>query len=93
MLWEKQHIAASCVKELNAVEEDKGDISEEVRDQGRSAGVEESCAEQELNGLEEGEDAMTDEEGVEGKGEAGTTDWRVRAVPINKPTAKRKGRT
>ena len=32
---------------------------------------EESCAEQELNGLDEGEDAMTDEEG---EGEAGTAD-------------------
>ena len=45
-----------------------------------SSESEESCAEQELNGLEEGEDAMTDEEGegVEGEGEAGTADWRVR---------------
>ena len=36
----------------------------------------EGYAVQELNGLEEGEDAMTDEggEGVEGQGEAGTTD-------------------
>ena len=36
-----------------------------------SSESEESCAEQELNGLEEGEDAMTDEEseGVEGEGE------------------------
>ena len=50
----------------------------------------ESCAEQELNGLEEGEDAMTDEEGegVEGEGEARTVDWRVRAGPRNKPTAR-----
>ena len=50
---------------------------------------EEGYAEQELNGLEEGEDAMTDEEGegVEGEGE-GTADWRVRAGPRNKPTAR-----
>ena len=41
---------------------------------------------------EEGEDAMTDEEGegVEGEGEAGTADWRVRAGPRNQPTARRK---
>ena len=55
----------------------------------------ESGAEQELNGLEEGEDAMTDEEGqgVEGEGEAGTADWRVGAGPRNKTYCKRKGRT
>ena len=50
-----------------------------------------SCAEQELNGLEEGEDAMTDEEGegVEGvEGEAGTADWRVGAGPRNRLTAR-----
>ena len=43
-----------------------------------------------MNGLEEGEDAMTDEEGegVEGEGEAGTLEWRVRAGPRNKPTAR-----
>ena len=41
-------------------------------------------------GLEEGEDAMTDEEGegVDGEGGAGTVDWRVRAGPRNKPTAR-----
>ena len=51
---------------------------------------EESCAERDLNGPEEGEDAMTDEEGerVEGEGEAGTADCRVRAGPRNKPTAR-----
>ena len=52
---------------------------------------EESCAEQELNCLEEGGDAMTDEgerRGVDGEGEAGTADWRVRAGPRNKPTAR-----
>ena len=44
---------------------------------------EESSVEPEFNGLEdESEDAMTDEEeGVEGEGEAGTVDWRVRAGP------------
>ena len=43
-----------------------------------------------MNGLEEGEDAMTDEEGegIEGDGEAGVADWRVRAGPRNKPTAR-----
>ena len=46
---------------------------------------EESCAEQESNCLEEGEDAKTDEEG---EGEAGTADWGVRAGPRNKPTAR-----
>ena len=50
-----------------------------------SSESEESYAEQELNGLEEGEDAMTDEEG---EGQAGTADWRVRAGPTNKPTAR-----
>ena len=52
-------------------------------------GGEESHAEQEMNGLEEGEDAMTDTEGeaVEQEGEAGSADWRVRASPRNKPTA------
>ena len=56
--------------------------------------VQEHFAEQELNGLEEDEDVMTDEEGgVEGGGEAGTADWRVRAGPKNKPTARGKGRT
>ena len=55
-----------------------------------SSESEECHAEQELNGLEEGEDAMTDEEGegVEGEGEVGTADWRVRASPSNKPTAR-----
>ena len=59
-----------------------------------SSESEESCAEQELNGLEEGEDAMTDEEGegVDGVGEAGPVDSRVRAGPRNKPTA-REGRS
>ena len=42
-----------------------------------------------MNGLEEGKDAMTDEEGgVEGEGEAGTAEWRVRAGPRNKLTAR-----
>ena len=40
-----------------------------------SSESEESYAEQELNGLEEGEDATTD---GEGEGEAGAADWRVR---------------
>ena len=56
----------------------------------RSSERKESCAEQELNGLGEGEDAMTDEEGegVECEGEAGTALWRVRAGPRNKLTAR-----
>ena len=49
-----------------------------------SSESEEGYAEQELNGLEEGEGAMTDEEGEE----AGTVHWRVRAGPRNKPTAR-----
>ena len=55
-----------------------------------SSGGEESCAEQELNGLVVGEGAITDEEGegVDGEGEAGTVDWRVRAGPRNTPTAR-----
>ena len=42
--------------------------------------------------MEEGEDATTDEEGegVDGDGEAGAADWRVRAGPRNKPTEKGK---
>ena len=57
----------------------------------RSSESEECYAEQELNGLEEGQDAVTDEEGegVEGEGEAGTADWRVRAGPRNKTTARK----
>ena len=52
-----------------------------------SSESEESGAEQELNGLEEGEDAVTDEdgEGLEGEGEA---DWRVRTGPRTKPIAR-----
>ena len=48
-----------------------------------SSESEENCAEQDLNGLEEGDDATIDEEGegVEGEGEAGTVDLRVRAGP------------
>ena len=58
-----------------------------------SSESEEYCAQQELNGLGEGEDAMTDEEGegVEGEGEAGAADWRVRTGPRNKPTARKRG--
>ena len=66
-------------------------INEHVRPRPKcSSESEESCAEQELNGLQEGEDAMTDEEGqgVDGEEEAGTVDWRVRAGPRNKPTAR-----
>ena len=56
---------------------------------------EECGAEQELNGLEAGEDAMTDEEGegVEGEGQAGTADWRVRAGPRNKLIARERGKS
>ena len=63
-------------------------------DQGRSAAVR-RYAEQELNGLEQGEDAMTDEkgEGVEGEGEPKTADWRVRAGPKKQADCKRKGRS
>ena len=55
-----------------------------------SSESEESSAEQELNGLEEGEDVMTDEEGegVGGEVEAGTAGWRVRVGPRNKLTAR-----
>ena len=55
-----------------------------------SSGGEECYAQKELNGLEEGEDAMTDEEGegVGGEGEAGTADRRVRAGPRNTSTAR-----
>ena len=51
---------------------------------------EESYAEQEMNDLEDGEGAMTVEEaeGAEREGEAGTADWRVRAGPRDKPTAR-----
>ena len=50
-----------------------------------SSESEESIAAQELNGLEEGEDAMTDEEG---EGGAGTTDWREITGPRNTLTAR-----
>ena len=42
--------------------------------------------------MEDGEDAMTDEAGGggEGEGEVGTADWRVRAGPRNRPTAREK---
>ena len=43
-----------------------------------------------MNGLEEGEDAMTDEEGegFDGEGETRAADWRVKAGPRNKLTAR-----
>ena len=58
-----------------------------LKDQERSAAVrvKKVMQSKRLNGLEEGEDAMADEEG---EGETGTADWRVRAGPRNKPTAK-----
>ena len=48
-----------------------------------SSNSEESCAEQELNGLEEGRDAMTDEEGegVEGEGPRNKLTSRKRKTP------------
>ena len=54
-------------------------------DQGRRAAVRVKKVVQ-----EEGEDAMTVKEGevVDGEGEAGTVDWRARADPRNKPTAR-----
>ena len=68
-----------------------------LRDQGRSAAmrVKNSFAEQELNGTDAGEDAMTDEEGdgVQGEAEAGTADWRVRAGSRNTPTARERKNT
>ena len=61
-------------------------LQDEVR---RAVGEKKSHAEQELNSLEEGGAAMTDEgEGVGGEGEAGTAGWRVRAGPRNKLTAR-----
>ena len=44
----------------------------------------------ELNGVEEGEDRMTEKAGaeVEGGGELAMPDWRVRARPRNRPTQK-----
>ena len=56
---------------------------------------EDSCAEQEWNGLEEGEDAMTDEEGegVEGEREAGTAGLESTSRPKRQTDWKRKGRT
>ena len=61
-----------------------------VRPSTKCSGESEESGAEQLNGLEEGEDAMTDEEGegVEGEGEAGTTDWRVRAGPRNKRIAR-----
>ena len=48
----------------------------------------------ELNGVEEGEDEMSDEEGdgVDGEEELAPADWRVRTRPRNKTDAERKGR-
>ena len=53
-----------------------------------------SCAEQELNGLEEGEDAMTDEEGerFDGEGEAGSG-LASASTPKKRANCKREGRT
>ena len=47
-----------------------------------SSESEESCAEQDLNGVEECEDAMTDvePEGVEGRGEAGVAGPRIKPI-------------
>ena len=44
--------------------------------------------ETELNGVEEEQDKMSDEEGREtdGEGEVAAPDWRVRAGPRSKPT-------
>ena len=44
--------------------------------------------ETELNGVEEGRDEMSDEEGgeIDGEEELASPDWRVRAGPRNKPT-------
>ena len=43
-----------------------------------------------MNGVEEGEDVMSDEEGdiIDGEGDLAPPDWRVRAGPRNKPTQK-----
>ena len=48
----------------------------------------------ELNGVEEGEDEMSDEEGdgIDGEEELAPPDWRVRTRPRNKTDAERKGR-
>ena len=56
----------------------------ETAENGRAERGEET----ELNGVEEGHDEMSDEEGeeIDGEGELATPDWRVRAGPRSKPT-------
>ena len=48
--------------------------------------------EKDLNGVEEGEDGMSDEEGdgIDGEEELAPPDWRVRAGPRNRPTQKKR---
>ena len=50
----------------------------------------EEIEETELNGVEEGEDRMPDDEGdrIDGEEELAAPDWRVSAGPRNKPTQK-----
>ena len=49
--------------------------------------------ERELNGVEEGRDEMSDEEGgeIDGEEELAAPDWRVRAGPRSKPTQRERG--
>ena len=48
----------------------------------------ENSRKNELNGVEEGRDEVSDEEGdrIDGEEELAAPDWRVRAGPRNKPT-------
>ena len=59
-----------------------------------SSESEDKYAEQELSGLEEGENAMTDEEGeVEGEGEAGRAAEECEQAQRNKPTDRKRKNT
>ena len=60
----------------------------EVAENGKGERGEET----ELNGVEEGRDEMSDEEGeeIDGEEEMAAPDWRVKAGPRSKANAKRK---
>ena len=57
-------------------------------------GKEERREETELNGVEEGCDEMSDEEGgeIDGEEEPAAPDWRVKAGPRSKPTQRERER-
>ena len=63
---------------------------------GQAAFGRQHCAEvRELNGVEEGRDEMSDEEGgeIDGEEELAAPDWRVRAGSRSKPTQRERERS